>query len=205
MMQEVNDDERNDHNHFDEAQDVENKRLPNRIRSPSNNSSSKYAIPSRTNSANGSINGSMYSNGSRLTYSHYPQVRPTNPLYSSNMTIATLKTGVSAGTYMSRGSLASSITSSRMRKRKFDPNLPAPPSDWRWFASLCILLFFPTGIIAFLFALKAKRKYEDGFISVSYKLSRMSFIFCGLSFVGGLTWILTVFYILEPWSRANSG
>lgn len=65
----------------------------------------------------------------------YPQVRPTNPLYSSQSTIKT-------PTIKSRSS-ATLVD----RRQKFDPQAPRRPSDWRWLAILCIFLFFPLGML----------------------------------------------------------
>ena len=67
----------------------------------------------------------------------YPQVRPTNPLYSSTFTLRTLSSAVSN---------ASSTATVVERRKKFDPHIPKRPSDWRWFAGLCIFLFPLTGI-----------------------------------------------------------
>ena len=66
----------------------------------------------------------------------YPQVRPTNPLYSSTFTIRTMSSGISQ---------ASSTATVVERRKKFDPRLPKRPSDWRWFAVLCCFLFPLTG------------------------------------------------------------
>ncbi len=71
-----------------------------------------------------------------MIYLEYPQVRPTNPLYSSTFTIRTLSSAVSN---------ASSTATVVERRKKFDPRLPKRPSDWRWFSVLCIFLFPPTG------------------------------------------------------------
>ena len=65
----------------------------------------------------------------------YPQVRPTNPLYSSQSTIKT-------PTIKSKSS-AKLVD----RRQKFDPQAPRRPSDWRWLAILCIFLFFPLGML----------------------------------------------------------
>jgi hypothetical protein len=37
------------------------------------------------------------------------------------------------------------------RRQKFDPQAPRRPSDWRLFAILCIILFFPTGMLIQLY------------------------------------------------------
>jgi hypothetical protein len=66
----------------------------------------------------------------------YPQVRPTNPLYSSTFTIRTLSSAISK---------ASSTATVVERRKKFDPHIAKRPSDWQWFAVLCIFLFPPTG------------------------------------------------------------
>ena len=70
----------------------------------------------------------------------YPQIRPTNPLYTST---ATIKTHVSAS---SHGSTINTVS----RRSKFNPAAPKPIHDWRWLSALAILLFFPTGIITLI-------------------------------------------------------
>jgi len=65
----------------------------------------------------------------------YPQVRPTNPLYYSSSIVKTQ-------TSNSRSS-ATLVN----RRQKFDPQAPRRPSDWRWLAILCIILFFPLGML----------------------------------------------------------
>jgi len=71
----------------------------------------------------------------------YPQVRPTNPLYSSQSTIKTQGSNAHVGAVPSSKSSATLVN----RRQKFDPQAPRRPSDWRWLAILCIILFFPLG------------------------------------------------------------
>ncbi|CAF0747221.1 unnamed protein product [Didymodactylos carnosus] len=73
-------------------------------------------------------------------YSAYPQVRPTNPLYASQSTLKTQPSNRQSSSQTSAALVA--------RRQKFNPQEPRRPSDWRWFAILCIILFFPTGVIA---------------------------------------------------------
>ena len=71
----------------------------------------------------------------------YPQVRATNPLYSSQSTIGTRGSNGRAVGAPSSKSSATLVN----RRQKFDPQAPRRPSDWRWLAILCIILFFPLG------------------------------------------------------------
>ncbi len=72
----------------------------------------------------------------------YPQVRPTNPLYSSQSTIRTQGSNPQAGVVPSSKSSAALVN----RRQKFDPQAPRRPADWRWLGILCIILFFPLGM-----------------------------------------------------------
>jgi len=76
-----------------------------------------------------------------LVFKEYPQVRPTNPLYSSQSTIRTQGSTPQAAAASSSKSSATLVN----RRQKFDPQAPRRPSDWRWLAILCIILFFPLG------------------------------------------------------------
>ena len=89
------------------------------------------------------------------------------------------------------------------RRQKYNPNMPRRISDWRWVGALAVLLFFPTGIIAIGLAIKARTKFEDGFIDEAKKLNKRSLIFCIVSFVCGLAWILTAFFLMDKWPRTN--
>ncbi|CAF1276260.1 unnamed protein product [Adineta steineri] len=137
---------------------------------------------------------SVGSRTSKLTYSEYPQVRPTNPLYSSTFTIRTLSSGISN---------ASSTATVVERRKKFDPQLPKRPSDWRWFAVLCIFLFPPTGLIAYGLARKAQIKCRDGFLDESRKLNKRALALCIISVICGVALILGFFYGLDSWPRSN--
>jgi hypothetical protein len=144
----------------------------------------------------------------------YPQVRPTNPLYSSTFTIRTLSSAVSN---------ASSTATVVERRKKFDPRLPKRPSDWRWFAVLCIFLFPPTGknqlrnmifnrilfflfcvgLIAFGLARKAQVKCKDGFLDEARKLNKRALILCIASVICGVALLLGFFYGFDSWPRSN--
>ena len=89
------------------------------------------------------------------------------------------------------------------RRQKYNPNMPRRISDWRWVGALAVLLFFPTGIIAIGLAIKALTKFEDGFIDEAKKLNKRALIFCIVSFVCGLAWILTAFFVMDKWPRTN--
>ncbi len=80
-------------------------------------------------------------------FEEYPQVRPTNPLYSSQSTIRTQGSNPQPGVAPSSKSSATLVN----RRQKFDPQAPRRPSDWRWLAILCIILFFPLGMFNSLF------------------------------------------------------
>jgi hypothetical protein len=75
-------------------------------------------------------------------FEEYPQVRPTNPLYSSQSTLKTQGSNPQAGGAPSSKSSATLVN----RRQKFDPQAPRRPSDWRWLGILCIILFFPLGM-----------------------------------------------------------
>ncbi|CAF2391727.1 unnamed protein product [Rotaria sp. Silwood2] len=157
---------------------------------------------------------SVGSRTSKLTYSEYPQVRPTNPLYSSTFTIRTFSSGISN---------ASSTATVVERRKKFDPQLPKRPNDWRWFAVLCIFLFPPTGkmqilnklipngfifyyclgIMAFCLARKAQIKCKDGFLDESRKLNKRALALCIISVICGVALILGFFYAMDSWPRSN--
>lgn len=76
-------------------------------------------------------------------FQEYPQVRPTNPIYSSQSTLRTQ--GSNPAPMRGVPSSKSSATLVN-RRQKFDPQAPRRPSDWRWLAILCIILFFPLGL-----------------------------------------------------------
>lgn len=81
-----------------------------------------------------------------LNKKEYPQVRATNPLYSSQSTIKTHGSNGQAGGVPSSKSSATLVN----RRQKFDPQAPRRPTDWRWLAILCIILFFPVGMFDFI-------------------------------------------------------
>jgi len=88
-------------------------------------------------------------------------------------------------------------------EKKFDPQLPKRPSDWRWFSVLCIFLFPPTGLIAFGLARKAQVKCRDGFLDESRKLNKRALTLCIISVMCGVALILGFFYGLDSWPRTN--
>ncbi|CAF2921796.1 unnamed protein product [Rotaria sp. Silwood2] len=137
---------------------------------------------------------SVGSHTSKLTYSEYPQVRPTNPLYSSTFTLRTLSSAISN---------VSSAATVVERRKKFDPHTPKYPYDWRWFAVLCILLFPLTGVIAFGLAYKAQIKFKDGFIDESRKLNKRAFTLCIISVICGISLLLGFLYGFDSWPRTN--
>jgi len=140
--------------------------------------------------------GSVPSRVSR--YSEYPQVRPTNPLYSSQSTIRTQGSNPQAGVPSSKSS-ATLVN----RRQKFDPQAPRRPSDWRWLAILCIILFFPIGLFAFAFARKAQNKFRDGFVMDSHKLNKRALILCILSILCGIALIIGLLFGFDAWPRTN--
>jgi hypothetical protein len=87
------------------------------------------------------------------------------------------------------------------RRQKYNPNAPRRISDYRWVGALAVLLFFPTGLIAIGLAIKARTKFNDGFIDEAKKLNNRAFWICMLSFCFGLAWILTTFFIMDKWPR----
>lgn len=123
--------------------------------------------------------------------SEYPQIRPTNPLYTSTHTI---KTGTSA---VSRGTTLNTVS----RRQKYNPNKPRPLHDWRWTAALAVLLFFPTGLIALGLAIKAQTKFADGFIDEAKKLNKRAFAILILSFILAFVWIMVAFFMIDKWPR----
>ncbi|CAF0749870.1 unnamed protein product [Didymodactylos carnosus] len=157
-------------------------------------SPSSVVHPNRTYDGDTKSVGSKTSRTSKLTYSEYPQVRPTNPLYSSTFTIRTLSSGISN---------ASSTATVVERRKKFDPSAPKLPSDWRWFAVLCIFLFPPIGLIAFGLARKAQKKSKDGFIDESNKLNKRALILCIISVIFGVALILGLLFGMDSWPRTN--
>ncbi|CAF1566081.1 unnamed protein product [Rotaria sp. Silwood1] len=124
-------------------------------------------------------------------YAEYPQVRPTNPLYSSQSTI-----GTRGSNPQIVGGVPSSKSSATLvnRRQKFDPQAPRRPSDWRWLAILCIILFFPLGLFAFAFARKAQNKFRDGFVMDSHKLNKRALILCILSIICGIALIIGLLF-----------
>ena len=72
-------------------------------------------------------------------YEEYPQVQPNNPLYSNRSTVKTEGSSSQPSNSRSSATLVN-------RRQKFDPQAPRRPSDWRWLAILCIILFFPLGM-----------------------------------------------------------
>ncbi|CAF0922741.1 unnamed protein product [Rotaria sordida] len=133
-------------------------------------------------------------------YAEYPQVRPTNPLYSSQSTIRTHGSNAQA-----IGGVPSSKSSATLvnRRQKFDPQAPRRPSDWRWLAILCIILFFPLGLFAFAFARKAQSKFRDGFVMDSHKLNKRALILCILSIICGIALIIGLLFGFDAWPRTN--
>lgn len=123
--------------------------------------------------------------------SEYPQIRPTNPLYTST---ATIKTATSA---VSRVSTMNTVS----RRQKYNPNQPRRIYDWRWVSALAVLLFFPTGLIAIGLAIKAQTKFSDGFIDEAKKLNKRAFAVLVLSFMLAFTWIMVAFFMLDKWPR----
>ncbi|RNA24116.1 hypothetical protein BpHYR1_036716 [Brachionus plicatilis] len=137
--------------------------------------------------------GSTPSKISKFTYSEYPQIRPTNPLYTSTHTIKT------SASHASRASTMNTVS----RRQKYNPNAPRRLYDWRWVGALAVLLFFPTGIIAFGLAFKARTKFKDGFIDEAKKLNNRAYALCVVSFCLGVAWILTAFFAMDQWPRTN--
>lgn len=125
-------------------------------------------------------------------FAEYPQVRATNPLYTSRSTIQTQ-------------SLSTSRTSATLvnRRQKFDPQAPRRPSDWRWLSILCIILFFPLGLFAYAFARKAQLKFRDGFIFDAEKFNRRALILCILSILCGVALIIGLLFGFDAWPRTN--
>lgn len=140
--------------------------------------------------------GTTQSKASKMTYSEYPQIRPTNPMYTSTNTI---KTGVSAASRTSRASTMNTVS----RRQKYNPNAPRRIHDYRWMGALAMLLFFPTGFIAIGLAFKARTKFADGFIDAAKKLNGRAFFFCVLSYIIGAVWLLAVFFWMDKWPRTN--
>lgn len=128
---------------------------------------------------------------SKFTYSEYPQIRPTNPLYTST---ATIKTGTSA---VSRGTTLNTVS----RRQKYNPNQPRRIKDWRWASALATLLFFPTGLIALGLAIKAQTKFGDGFIDEAKKLNKRAFAILVFSFICAFVWLLVAFFFMDKWPR----
>ena len=126
----------------------------------------------------------------------YPQIKPTNPLYTSTNTI---KTAASAVSRTSRASTMNTVS----RRQKYNPNKPRRINDWRWVSALAVLLFFPTGLIAIGLAIKARTKFEDGFIDQAKVLNKRALLFCIVSFVFGIAWLLTAFFLMDRWPRTN--
>ena len=135
-----------------------------------------------------------------FVFKEYPQIRPTNPLYTSQASIAGKTLAAQSG--VSRVSRASTMNTVS-RRQKYNPNAPRRISDWRWISALAVLLFFPTGVIALGLAFKARTKFEDGFIDEARKLNKRSMLFCIASFLIGVAWILTAFFIMDKWPRTN--
>lgn len=133
---------------------------------------------------------------SKFTYSEYPQIKPTNPLYQSTNTI---KTAASAVSRTSRASTMNTVS----RRQKYNPNKPRRIHDWRWVSALAVLLFFPTGLIAIGLAIKARTKFDDGFIDQAKVLNKRAFLFCIISFTFGVAWLLTAFFLMDKWPRTN--
>lgn len=112
-----------------------------------NDQRSQGSIPSRISRYSGEeenkkpFNSSESSSLQFFSFAEYPQVRPTNPLYSSQSTLKTLGSNPAAPGLPSSKSSATLVN----RRQKFDPQAPRRPSDWRWLAILCIVLFFPLG------------------------------------------------------------
>ncbi|CAF2837590.1 unnamed protein product [Rotaria sp. Silwood2] len=129
-------------------------------------------------------------------YLEYPQVRPTNPLYLSQSTFKTQGSNPLPSVSKSSATLVN-------RRQKFDPQAPRRPSDWRWLAILCIILFFPLGLFAFAFARKSQIKFRNGFIIDSHKLNNYALIFCILSILCGIALIIGLLFGFDAWPRTN--
>jgi hypothetical protein len=105
------------------------------------------------------------------------------------------------------------------RCQKFDPQAPRRPSDWRWLSILCIILFFPLGMLtqllislfnelliglfAFAFARKAQHKFRNGFITDAQKLNTRALILCILSILCGIGLIIGLLFGFDSWPRTN--
>ena len=105
------------------------------------------------------------------------------------------------------------------RRQKFDPQAPRRPSDWRWLAILCIILFFPlgkystesninlillvSGLFAFAFATKAQRKFRDGFVVESHQLNKRALILSILSILCGIALFIGLLFGFDAWPRSN--
>ncbi|CAF0989251.1 unnamed protein product [Brachionus calyciflorus] len=137
--------------------------------------------------------GSTPSKISKFTYSEYPQIRPTNPLYTSTHTIKT------QASHASRASTMNTVS----RRQKYNPNSPRRLYDWRWVGALAALIFFPSGLIAFGLAFKARTKFKDGFIDEAKKLNNRAYALCVVSFCLGAVWIMTAFFMMDKWPRTN--
>ncbi|CAF3024600.1 unnamed protein product [Rotaria socialis] len=137
---------------------------------------------------------STSSRTSKLTYSEYPQVRPTNPLYSSTFSIRTHSSAIS------NMSKTSTVVE---RRKKFDPHTPKHPDDWRWFAVLCIFLCPLIGPIAYGLAFKAQVKFRDGFTDESRKLNSRALILCIISVILGVGILLGLLFAFDSWPRSN--
>ena len=68
----------------------------------------------------------------------YPQVHPTNPIYSTQSSAERPGSDRTPSNSRSSATLVS-------RRQKFDPRRSRRPSDWRGLSILSIILFFPTG------------------------------------------------------------
>jgi len=142
--------------------------------------------------------GSVPSRISR--YSEYPQVRPTNPIYSSQSTLRTQ----GSNPVPIRGVPSSKSSATLVnRRQKFDPQAPRRPSDWRWLTILCIILFFPLGLFAFAFATKAQRRFRDGFVMEAHQLNKRALILSIISILCGIALIIGLLFGFDAWPRTN--
>jgi hypothetical protein len=115
--------------------DLRNNGLNNNQPSIRNDQRSQGSVPSRISRYSGKIKYKYDLIKILFLFKEYPQVRPTNPLYTSHSIVKT------------QSSNSKSSATLVNRRQKFDPQAPRRPSDWRWLAILCIILFFPLGML----------------------------------------------------------
>ncbi|KAI3378122.1 hypothetical protein SNEBB_005759 [Seison nebaliae] len=135
-------------------------------------------------------------------YSNYPKVRPNNPIYHGSSTGSKTNSKSSVfkqSTIITDLRPVTKPTTYDIRTQNFR-RVP-PPADYRCLSFLAILMFFPLGIPGFLYAKKARRKYNDGFVKESHRFSKLSLICIILAICCGLVWIFGIAFGLEPWQR----